>query len=348
MISTNCSLFRILIFIMLTGLISGCVSFTDNDTLTPSSKVSDNIIETTPQPSMEKKTDLINTTPTATNTVTPTATFASIEGESQNNSVTDPDGIPEPYDPFLKWSDDAGEVIKIHYDFSKMSEYDVEKYLEINRSDYEASENGLIWKINKQEAELTIWPRKDILYSIDEVNISKIMVHYSMQKPEIDADDDENLEVIFSESNMFFDFRCEKDAKSSYPARISAGAKYWLLSIDFENKNIFYIQSKLAELRTSDLGEMYFIELFPFKTNDEGIQDIYHEKIFLVEENSPFDLQKYINAFDNNKNIFPNYAHYWEGFDCYSPILDEIGFRSELESGIDATLLDIYIVGTKK
>lgn len=342
-ISTNIS--RILFVSMMAGLISACTTIKGTDALIPSSTVSNINIEPTPQLTIEIKTDLINLTPTSIKT--PTPTFAPILNESTPQFfVTNSDLTSERYDPFLKWPEIAGEEVIIHYDFSRMSTSDVYRLFETSGSDLELDENGLVWITGGQQSQNWIRPDSSILNSIDNVSITKILIYYSLHKSDTVYDDKEVHYSFFPESSMFIDFSCEIGPKSDIIARVSTGATLWLLSMDFEPKQIWDSKTTLAKLE--DQSETYFIELFPYNTSNKGEQSFFGKQILLEYDDSPLNFSGYISTLDDMKTSFTSSAKVWDNFDCSNPKLDKIGFFAKFESGYTVRLKNLYIIGTKK
>lgn len=287
--------------------------------------------------------------------------------ETPNLSKTAPASAPTsiPYDPFLKWSEQPDEEVEIHYDFSKMTKEEVKRYLEVNRNDFTVDSEGLHWVVdgkntNTQNAELTLWPKKGIKNNIANINITKVVIYFSLIKPESYQYFDiiQNPDATFPESTFFSQFECSGPI---YPIRILSGAnKTWLHSINVDENNPWWPVRSLPEyVRLSSEGSdeiaayfdwehRYFITLIPFKYDTKGRPWIKDEYLFVQASNMPFDFSDFITPVDNNNDLFDSDAWKWKGFDCLYPELNYIGFRSEMDSGINATIHSIYILGRVK
>lgn len=270
-----------------------------------------------------------------------------------------------PYDPFLNWSEEPNGKVEIHYDFTKMTKEEVKKYFEVNRNDFTLNAEGLHWVIdgknaNAQNAEFTLWPLAGIKNDITDVNISKVVIYFSLSKTETYHyyDDIKNSVATFPESTFFSHFECSSPI---YPIRILSGAnKTWLHSINDDSENPWGIIRTLPDyVRLSSGGsgnadsyydweKRYFIALIPFKYDTKNRPWIKDEYLFLQVSNTSFDFADYMKPVDNNIDLFDSDAWKWKGFDCLYPKLRYIGFRSEIDSGINATIHNIYILGKIK
>ena len=334
-------LVRILLFGMWIGsFTSGCFPVSVNSTNVP-----DKTARVSPQHSTMAPADLITETPTPTNTWTPTAPLPLASADLQQDSLKNVSITPLPYDPFLEWPEVAGEEVIIHYDFSRMSVFDVKRFFETSSSNFEVSENGLTWTTGGQQSESWIKPDPSIVNSIDDLRITNIMVYFSLHKTDND-NYQETYDNYFPESNMFIDFLCENGPESYIVARVSTGATKWRLSIDFEQDKRWDRPDSLATLE--DESEMYYIELFPYNTSSRGEQSFYGKEILLDFDDSPLDFSRYISGLDQKQPNFSSSAKAWNNFDCSNPKFDKIGFWAKLQGGINVTIKDLYIVGTKK
>lgn len=239
-----------------------------------------------------------------------------------------------------------------------MSKEDVIRFLEVNRNDFTLDSNGLHWITDgsadeTKNAEFQIWPQEGIKNDIADVKVHKVIIYYSLIKPEtFRFYNVKKMESVFPESTFFSHFEC---ASNDFPVRILSGATKWLLAMTAEKEKPWREQDTLPGGRTLstngmeyDWSEKYFITLIPFKFDPKGKPLIFGENLIIQASSSAFDFNKFLEPVDKNKDLFGPDARIWNEFNCYLPSLEYIGFRSELDSGINATIHDIYITGTKK
>ncbi|NLJ49575.1 MAG: hypothetical protein GX428_08330 [Candidatus Atribacteria bacterium] len=329
-----------IIFGMFFGILAGCQfpPFPSVESIPTQYEIS-SLQQTPPTP-----TGIITAPPTSTTTPAPTSK-PTLNKNTPQITVTNSDPTSEPYDPFLKWPEVAGEEVIIHYDFSRMSVFDVKRFFETSGADFLVSENGLTWTTGGQQSESWIRPDPSIVNSIDDLRITNIMVYFSLHKTDND-NYQETHDNFFPESNMFIDFLCETGPESYIVARVSTGATKWRLSIDFEHDKQWDRPDNLATLE--DESEMYYIELFSYNTSSRGEQSFYEKQILLEYDDSPLDFSRYISGLDQKQPNFSSSAKAWNNFDCSNPKFDKIGFWAKLQGGINVTIKDLYIVGTKK
>lgn len=342
------------------------------------------VIEPTVTPETQSTTpDSATRIPIPTFTTPPPPTSTQSPSPTKPTPTSNPTNTP--YDPFLKWSEEPNGEVEIHYDFSKMSEGEVSDYFEVNTKayigknpreivdgeyDYSIDSNGLHWNVERtndenKHVELTIWPRKDITNSISNVNINKIIVYYSLKEQEKDSDTEQlyglgNSEHIFYESNMYFHFSCFGKWNGNnvkFPARVLAGANKWLLSVDYQNdkdnedQEINNTWTRLETISEKEYknnwNERFFIALIPFEF-DVNYRDprILGLDLLLRDSDKPITFS--IDSESPEKEIITPTTRKWNNFNCLYPHLEYIGFWSELDSGIQATIHDIYILGTTK
>lgn len=305
-------------------------------------------------------------TPIATDTSTSIPTSpppTSTQSPSPTNPTPTSTPTNTPYNPFLNWSDEPNNEIEIHYDFSRMTKEDVKKFFEVNRYDFTVDSEGLHWIVDGSlpdtiNSEFLIWPLRGIKYDIANLNIQKVIIYFSLVKPETYRFYDvKESKTVFPESTFFYHFECKGN---SYDVRILSGATTWILAKDtYQNSSWAELESLpkdakqfsdgLSKTADSDeWSEKYVITVIPFNYDSKDNRFILGETLIRYASSSPIDFSYSYTSEKNILDYFPNDRLTWNGFDCFIPSLKYIGFRSEYESGINATIHDMYIIGEIK